>query len=89
MGVLSIIAGMVVIGLPISSIVVLAIVAGVWLVVIGTAQIVWAVKARKVAAKVEQFVGPLKPSAAPDHAAAVIRLAEVAVSRLIHADQCR
>jgi uncharacterized membrane protein HdeD (DUF308 family) len=63
MGVLSIIAGMVVIGLPISSIVVLAIVAGVWLVVIGTAQIVWAVKARKVAAKVEQFVGPLKPSA--------------------------
>ena len=48
--------------LSISSIVVLAIVAGAWLVVIGTAQVVWAVKARKTAAKVEQFVGPMTPS---------------------------
>ena len=47
---------------PISSIVVLAIVAGAWLVVIGTTQIVWAVKARKAGAKVEQFVGPMTPS---------------------------
>lgn len=33
-----------------------------WLVVIGTAQVVWAVKARKTAAKVEQFVGPITPN---------------------------
>jgi len=61
-GVLSVLAGMVVIAWPISSIVVLAIVAGAWLVVIGTTQIVWAVKARKAGAKVEQFVGPMTPS---------------------------
>jgi hypothetical protein len=35
---------------------------GMGLVVIGTAQVVWAVKARKTAAKVEQFVGPMTPS---------------------------
>jgi uncharacterized membrane protein HdeD (DUF308 family) len=63
MGVLSTLAGMVVIAWPISSIVVLAIVAGAWLVVIGTTQIVWALKARKAAAKVEQVVDTLKPSA--------------------------
>jgi len=62
-GVLSVLAGIVVIALPISSIVVLAIVAGVWLVVIGTAQIVWAVKARKAGAKVEHVVDSLTPSA--------------------------
>src|ERR1700757_2653370 len=50
-GVLSVLAGMVVVALPISSIVVLAIVAGAWLVVIGIAQIVWAVRARKAGAK--------------------------------------
>jgi uncharacterized membrane protein HdeD (DUF308 family) len=61
-GVLSVLAGMVVIACPISSIVILAIVAGAWLAVIGTAQIVWALKARKAAAKVEQFVGPMTPS---------------------------
>jgi len=53
----------VVIAWPISSIVVLAIVAGAWLVVIGTTQIVWAIKAHKAGAKVEQFVGPMTPSA--------------------------
>ena len=63
MGVLSTLAGMVVIAWPISSIVVLAIVAGAWLVVIGTTQIVWALKARKAAAKVERVVDTLKPSA--------------------------
>jgi uncharacterized membrane protein HdeD (DUF308 family) len=62
MGVLSLLAGIVLIAWPISSIVVLAIVAGVWLVVIGTAQIVWAVKARKAGAKVEHVVDTLKPS---------------------------
>ena len=55
-------AGMVVVALPISSIVVLAIVAGAWLVVIGTTQIVWAVKARKAGAKVERVIDSLKPS---------------------------
>jgi uncharacterized membrane protein HdeD (DUF308 family) len=63
MGVLGAIAGMVVIALPISSIVVLAIVAGAWLVVIGTMRIVWALKARKAGDKVEQVVDELKPSA--------------------------
>ena len=53
-GVLSALADMVVIALPISSIVVLAIVVGAWLVVIGTTQIVWALTARKAAAKVER-----------------------------------
>jgi uncharacterized membrane protein HdeD (DUF308 family) len=43
--------------------VVLAIVAGAWLVVIGTTQIVWALKARKAGAKVEQLVDSLTPSA--------------------------
>src|SRR5262249_57542406 len=63
MGLLSVLAGMVVVALPISSIVVLAIVAGAWLVVIGTAQIVWAFKARKAAAKVEHAIDTLQPSA--------------------------
>ena len=61
-GVLSVLAGMVVIAWPISSIVVLAIVAGAWLAVIGTTQIVWAIKAHKAGAKVAQFVGPMTPS---------------------------
>ena len=62
-GVLSVLAGMVVIAWPISSIVVLAIVAGAWLVVIGTTQIVWAIKAHKAGAKVERVTDTLKPSA--------------------------
>jgi uncharacterized membrane protein HdeD (DUF308 family) len=52
----------VVIAWPISSIVILAIVAGAWLAVIGTAQIVWARKARKAATNVERVVDTLKPS---------------------------
>jgi uncharacterized membrane protein HdeD (DUF308 family) len=63
MGVLSVLAGMVVIALPISSIVILAIVAGAWLVVLGTTQIVWAVKARKAGAQVEHVVDSFKPTA--------------------------
>jgi uncharacterized membrane protein HdeD (DUF308 family) len=63
-GVLSLLAGIVVIALPITSIVVLAIVAGVWLVVIGTTQIVWALKARKAGNKVEQAIGSLQQPAA-------------------------
>ena len=61
-GLLSVLAGMVVVAWPISSIVVLGVVAGVWLVVIGTAQVVWAVKARKAGVKVEHVVDSLKPS---------------------------
>jgi uncharacterized membrane protein HdeD (DUF308 family) len=61
-GLLSVLAGMVVVALPITSIVVLAIVAGVWLVVIGTTQIMWAVKARNAGAKVEHVVDSLRPS---------------------------
>ena len=62
-GVLSLLAGVVVVALPITSIVVLAIVAGAWLVVIGTTQIVWALKARKAGNKVEQAIDSLQPSA--------------------------
>ena len=63
-GLLSVLAGMVVIAWPISSIAVLAVFAGVWLVVIGTTEIVWALKARKAGAKVEDVVDRLKtPSA--------------------------
>jgi uncharacterized membrane protein HdeD (DUF308 family) len=61
-GVLSVVAGMMVIAWPISSIVVLAVIAGAWLVVIGIAQIVWALKARKAATQVEQLIDTLKPS---------------------------
>ncbi len=54
LGVLSIIAGLVVLGSPFSSIVVLAIVTGVWLVVIGIAQIIWSLQARRVAKSAEK-----------------------------------
>src|SRR6516165_7141744 len=59
-GVLSVLAGIVVIALPISSIVVLAIVVGAWLVVIGITQIVWALKARTAGVKVEHVIDSLK-----------------------------
>jgi uncharacterized membrane protein HdeD (DUF308 family) len=62
-GVLTVIAGVVTLAWPISSIVVLAIIAGVWLVVIGTTQIVWALNARSTAKKVERGIEPLTPSA--------------------------
>ena len=59
-GVLSVLAGIVVIALPISSIVVLAIVVGAWLVVIGITQIVWSLKARTAGVKVEHVIDSLK-----------------------------
>jgi uncharacterized membrane protein HdeD (DUF308 family) len=59
MGVLTLIAGVVMLAWPISSIVVLSIIAGVWLVVIGTTEIVWAVNARSTAKKVERVIEPL------------------------------
>ncbi len=58
-GVLTVIAGVVMLAWPISSIVVLSIIAGVWLVVIGTTEIVWAVNARSTAKKVERGIEPL------------------------------
>jgi uncharacterized membrane protein HdeD (DUF308 family) len=54
--VLTVIAGMVVLGWPFDSIVVLAIVAGAWLVVIGITQIIWAFQARKTARSVEHGI---------------------------------
>jgi uncharacterized membrane protein HdeD (DUF308 family) len=59
LGVLTVIAGVVMLAWPISSIVVLSIVAGVWLVVIGTTEIVWAVNVRSEAKKVERGVESL------------------------------
>lgn len=58
-GVLTMIAGVVMLAWPISSIVVLSIIAGVWLVVIGTTEIVWAVNVRGTAKKVERGIEPL------------------------------
>ena len=57
LGVVSILAGMIVIAWPFDSIVVLAIVAGVSLVVIGIVQIVWAFMARKEVSSMERGVG--------------------------------
>jgi uncharacterized membrane protein HdeD (DUF308 family) len=58
-GVLTVIAGMVTLVWPISSILVLAIMAGVSLVVIGITQVVWALSARATAKKVENGIEPL------------------------------
>jgi uncharacterized membrane protein HdeD (DUF308 family) len=58
-GVLTTIAGVVMLAWPISSIVVLSVVAGVWLVVIGTTEIVCAVNVRSTAKKVERGIEPL------------------------------
>ncbi len=62
-GVLTVIAGMVVLGWPISSIVALAIIAGAWLVVIGAIQVVGALSARSKAKKVERGIESLTPGA--------------------------
>jgi uncharacterized membrane protein HdeD (DUF308 family) len=63
LGVLTIIAGAVVLVWPISSIVVLSIIAGVWLVVIGTTEMVWALNVRSEGKKVERGVESLKSGA--------------------------
>ena len=63
LGVLTVVAGAVMLVWPISSIVVLSIIAGVWLVVIGTTEMVWAVNARRTAKKVEQGIEPLRSGA--------------------------
>lgn len=56
LGILTVIAGIVVMAWPFSSIIGLAIVAGAWLVVIGITQIVWAFQARKDIQTVEQGI---------------------------------
>jgi uncharacterized membrane protein HdeD (DUF308 family) len=63
LGVLTIIAGAVMLVWPISSIVVLSIIAGVWLVVIGTTEMVWALNVRSEGKKVERGVESLKSGA--------------------------
>jgi uncharacterized membrane protein HdeD (DUF308 family) len=59
MGVLSVIAGVIILAWPFGSIAVLALVAGIWLVVVGIAQIVSAFRARKEGQNVEQRLGRL------------------------------
>jgi len=64
-GILTVIAGVVTIVWPISSIVVLTIVAGAWLVVIGITEIVGALSARRTVKKGERRITEsLAPSAA-------------------------
>jgi uncharacterized membrane protein HdeD (DUF308 family) len=62
-GVLTAIAGVVVLMWPITSIVALAVISGAWLVVIGAVQIVWALSARSNVNKVKQGIEPLTHSA--------------------------
>ena len=64
-GILTVIAGVVTLVWPISSIVVLAITAGVWLVVIGTTEVVWALSARRAVKAGERHI---KESLAPSTA---------------------
>jgi uncharacterized membrane protein HdeD (DUF308 family) len=59
MGVVTVIAGVMMVAWPIGSIAVLSIVAGFWLVVIGITEMVWAVNVRGTAKKVERGVESL------------------------------
>lgn len=64
-GVLTVIAGVVTLAWPISSIVVLAISAGSWLVVIGAVEVVWAMSARHAVKEgARRFEESLAPSSA-------------------------
>jgi uncharacterized membrane protein HdeD (DUF308 family) len=63
LGVLTVIAGAVMLVWPISSIVVLSIIAGAWLVVIGTTEMVWALNVRSEGKKVERGVESLRSGA--------------------------
>jgi uncharacterized membrane protein HdeD (DUF308 family) len=56
LGIVSVVAGMVVLALPFDSIVMLALVTGVWLVVLGIFQVVWALQARKAIKDTEEGV---------------------------------
>ena len=63
LGILTVIAGVVVLAWPVDSIVVLAVVAGAWLVVIGITQIIWAFQARKRVRTVEHGIERLTSAA--------------------------
>ncbi len=63
LGVMTAIAGTVVLAWPFDSIVVLAIVAGAWLIVIGICQIVWALQARRTVHHAEQGIERLASAA--------------------------
>ncbi|HTY30552.1 HdeD family acid-resistance protein [Mycobacterium sp.] len=63
LGVLTVIAGMIVLAWPFDSIVMLAIVVGAWLVVIGISQIIWAFQARRTVEHADQTVGRLAGAA--------------------------
>ncbi len=63
LGVLTWIAGLVVLAWPFDSIVVLALVTGIWLVVIAICQIVWAIRARKTVEAAAQRIERMAPAA--------------------------
>ena len=63
LGVLTWIAGLVVLAWPFDSIVVLALVTGIWLVVIAICQIVWAIRARKTVEAAAQRLERMAPAA--------------------------
>ena len=64
-GILTVIAGVVTLAWPISSIVVLAVTVGMWLVLIGITEVVWAVSARRTVTNgVRHIEESLSPSAA-------------------------
>jgi uncharacterized membrane protein HdeD (DUF308 family) len=65
LGILSVIAGLVVLVWPFDSIVVLVLVAGVWLVVLGLVQIVQAFQIRKEATTVREAVDSVSESLTP------------------------
>ncbi|MGX9790328.1 HdeD family acid-resistance protein [Mycobacterium sp. MMS18-G62] len=63
LGITSVIAGLVVLAWPFDSIVVLAVVAGAWLVALGVFQIAWSLQARKGVSDLEKGVGRRAPLA--------------------------
>jgi uncharacterized membrane protein HdeD (DUF308 family) len=63
LGVLTWIAGLVVLAWPFDSIVTLALVTGIWLVVIAICQIVWAIRARKIVEAAGQRLERMAPAA--------------------------
>ena len=64
LGIISIIAGIVVLAWPFDSIVALALVTGVWLVVIGISQVIWSFEARRAGKRVEHGIGRMTHAAA-------------------------
>lgn len=60
-GVITLIAGIIVIASPFESIVTLALVVGIWLIVIGVMEIVSAFGMRRASKKVEEFTNPATP----------------------------